>query len=355
MSDKTTNPTADSVEEPKRAAAEQEPQGKTKAKGDDKVIHKSTIILRRFLRNYTAVAGLAIFLGLLLFSLIGGYFSEWDSTTIDPFSIAQEPGGTHYFGTNQAGIDLYAMMVKGIRTSILIGVLVGVISTVISAVYGCAMAYIGGKIDHVMLFILEALIMLPSLLIVAVVTSGGGSKLRTALPGWLLLTIVLIIFGWMGTARLVRSVGMSFIDREFVKAARFMGVSPLKIIVKHFVPNLGSLLVLDLTRGITAAILAEVAFSFIGIGVKAPDVSLGMLIGQASSQVDTYPWMFWYPLIAMFLLTGSLAMMNDGLRDAFDPNSMSVGSAKKKKKSKKGRATSAGAMVTGGRSTEVPQ
>ena len=90
-------------------------------------------------------------------------------------------------------------------------------------------------------------------------------------------------------------------------------------------PNIGSLLVLDITRGVTGAILAEVAFSFIGIGIKVPDVSLGVLIGQATSQVSTFPWMFWVPLTVMFLLTGSLAMMNDGLRDAFDPSSSSVG------------------------------
>jgi peptide/nickel transport system permease protein len=116
-----------------------------------------------------------------------------------------------------------------------------------------------------------------------------------------------------------------------------MGIPPRRIVWRHLVPNIGSLLVLDITRGVTGAILAEVAFSFIGIGIKVPDVSLGVLIGQATSQVSTFPWMFWVPLVVMFLLTGSLAMMNDGLRDAFDPTSSSVGranrgSAKKKNK-----------------------
>jgi peptide/nickel transport system permease protein len=297
--------------------------------GADVVIGKSTIIFRRFMRNKTAVAGLAIFLALTLFSFVGGYFTPWDKETIDPFNIGMPPSAEHYLGTSQAGIDLYAMTVEGTRISILIGLVVGLVSVLIAAVYGCTMAYFGGKVDKLMLFVLEALIMMPALLVVAVATSGGGAGLKQDLPSWLLLIIVLLVFSWMGTARLIRSLSMSLMQRDFVKAAQYMGVPPRRIIWRHLVPNIGSLLVLDITRGVTAAILAEVAFSFIGI--KLPDVSLGVLIGGATSQVQTFPWMFWVPLTVMFLLTGSLAMMNDGLRDAFDPSSSSSGKARKKR------------------------
>jgi peptide/nickel transport system permease protein len=295
----------------------------------DVVIAKSTIIFRRFLRNRTAVAGLLVFLALTVFSFVGGFFTPWDKETIDPFNIAVPPSGEHFLGTSQAGIDLYAMTVEGTRISILIGLIVGLVSVLIAAVYGCTMAYFGGKVDKVMLFVLEALIMMPALLVVAVATSGGGDGLKKNLPSWLLLIIVLLVFSWMGTARLIRSLSMSLMQRDYVKAAQYMGVPPRRIVWRHLVPNIGSLLVLDITRGVTGAILAEVAFSFIGIGIKVPDVSLGVLIGGATSQVQTFPWMFWVPLTVMFLLTGSLAMMNDGLRDAFDPSSGSIGSARK--------------------------
>jgi peptide/nickel transport system permease protein len=297
----------------------------------DIVIGKSTIILRRFLRNKTAVTGLAIFVALTVFSFIGGFFTQWDKEAIDPFNIGMPPSAEHYLGTSQAGIDLYAMTVEGTRISILIGLVVGLVSVLIAAVYGCTRAYFGGKVDKVMLFILEALIMMPALLVVAVATSGGGAGLKRDLPSWLLLIIVLLVFSWMGTARLIRSMSMSLMQRDFVKAAQYMGVPPRRIVWRHLVPNIGSLLILDITRGVTAAVLAEVAFSFIGIGIKVPDVSLGVLIGQATSQVSTFPWMFWVPLTVMFLLTGSLAMMNDGLRDAFDPSSTSSGRTKKAK------------------------
>lgn len=301
----------------------------------DVVIAKWRIILRRFMRNRTAVAGLFIFLALVLFSFLGGFLTPWDKETIDPFNIGMGPSPEHFLGTSQAGIDLLAMATEGTRISILIGVIVGGVSVLISAIYGCSMAFFGGRVDSVMLFILEALIMMPAILVVAVATGGGGNDGLRALPSWLLLIVVLLIFSWMGTARLVRSLSMSLMQRDYVKAAKYMGVPSMKIVRRHLVPNIGSLLVLDFTRGVTGAILAEVAFSFIGIGIKTPDISLGVLIGQATGQVSSFPWMFWVPLTIMFLLTGSLAMMNDGLRDAFDPSSSSIGSAKTKTAKKK--------------------
>ncbi|SKB95829.1 peptide/nickel transport system permease protein [Arthrobacter sp. 31Cvi3.1E] len=295
----------------------------------DVVIGKSRIIFRRFMRNRTAVAGLFIFLALFLFSLFGGFLTPWDKDTIDPLNIGMPPSPDHLLGTTQAGIDLMALIVEGTRISIFIGLIVGGVSVVISAVYGCTMAFFGGKVDATMLFILEALIMMPAILVVAVATSGSGGLKN--LPSWLLLIVVLLFFSWMGTARLVRSLSMSLMQRDYVKAAKYMGVPSRRIVWRHLVPNIGSLLVLDFTRGITGAVLAEVAFSFIGIGIKLPDVSLGVLIGQATGQVSSFPWMFWVPLTVMFLLTGSLAMMNDGLRDAFDPSSSSIGRAKRTK------------------------
>ena len=133
------------------------------------------------------------------------------------------PSAEHLLGTSQAGIDLYALTVEGTRVSILIGLVVGLVSVLIAAVYGCTMAYFGGKVDKVMLFILEALIMMPALLVVAVATSGGGNGLQKSLPSWLLLIIVLLVFSWMGTARLIRSLSMSLMPRDFVKAAQYMG------------------------------------------------------------------------------------------------------------------------------------
>lgn len=296
-------------------------------------MRKSTIIVRRFMRNKTAVVGLAIFVVLVVFSWTGQFFTKWKKDDLDFININKPPSASHILGTNQAGIDLYIQLVEGLRISIIIGLTVGLIGTLVAAIYGTTQALLGGKVDKVMLFILEAMIMLPALLVLAIVTSGTSS-ITQVLPGWILLIVVLIIFGWMGTARLIRALTMSTLSRDFVRAAKYMGVPKWKIVVRHLIPNLGSLLVLQVTLGVSAAILAEVGYSFVGIGIKPPNVSLGLLLSQAAGQVNTAPWMFWFPLIAMFLLTGSFAMMNDGLRDALDPNSSSVGKAKKKNKKK---------------------
>ncbi|MDO5750522.1 MAG: ABC transporter permease [Rothia sp. (in: high G+C Gram-positive bacteria)] len=302
--------------------------------GDDfKVISKSSIIVRRFLRNKAAVFGLAVFLLMILFGFFGQYLTSYKPTDIDFMALGEEPSAEHWFGTTSAGNDLYAQMVEAVRVSLLIGILVGTVSILVSAIYGCVMAYFGGWVDKVMLFILETLIMVPSLLILAILINGEiGKEIQKTMPAWMLLSIVLIFFGWMGPARLIRAVAQSLITRDYVKAARYMGVHPFKIVWRHLVPNLGSLLVLDFTRGIMGAVLSEVAYSFIGIGVKYPNYSLGSMIQAASEQINTLPHMFWFPVFFFFLLVGPLALMNDGLRDAFDPTSMSVGSIKKSKK-----------------------
>ena len=203
------------------------------------------------------------------------------------------------------------------------------------------MAYFGGWIDRVMLFLLETMIMVPSLLILAIFINGQiGKQIQKTVPTWIVLSSVLIVFGWMGPARVIRAMAQSLIGRDYVKAARYMGVHPFKIGLRHLVPNIGSMLVLNFTTGIMIAVLSEVAYSFIGIGITYPNYSLGSLISDAAQQLNTLPHMFWFPVIFFFLLVGPLSLMNDGLRDAFDPTSMSVGKIKKSKKPKSQKSAS---------------
>lgn len=303
---------------------------------DFKVINKSTIIARRFFRNKSAVAGLVLFLAMFAFGYVGQFFAKYSTNEIDYKAFGDGITSDHWFGTTVAGTDLFAQMVEAVRASMLVGVLVGTVSVIFAAMYGCMMAYFGGWIDKAMLFFLETMIMVPSILILAIaMNSEWGKNIQDKVPSWLVLSIVLIIFNWMAPARLIRAVGQSLITRDYVKAARYMGVHPLKIVWRHLVPNLGSLLILDFTRGITYAVIYEVSFSFIGIGIRYPNYSLGSLIAEASPQLNTLPHMFWIPVIFFLLLVAPLALINDGLRDAFDPTSMSVGSIKKEKKDKK--------------------
>lgn len=288
---------------------------------DFKPLRKSSIIVRRFLRHKSAVAGLII-LGLdVVFCLAVIFFSPYKVTDLDPFVVgASEPSITHWLGTNQAGADVLTLLGHGTALSLLIGFLVGISTPIISVIYGTTMAYFGGRVDRIMLFFLETLIMAPSFLLVAIIMSG-----KTA--GWPVLVLMLVIFGWMGSARVIRGMSMSLVSLDYIRAAKYMGVKSRTIIWRHLVPNIASLTILGITTGIWGAILAEVSYSYIGIGIKIPDTSLGLMIYQASSALSSAPWLFWAPVVMLGLITAPLSWINDGLRDAFDPNSSSGGKA----------------------------
>ena len=186
--------------------------------------------VRRFLRNKSAVFGLSVFIGMGLFGLFGKYLTKYKPNDIDYMALGEGPSADHWFGTTIAGNDVFAMMVEAVWTSLEIGVIVGFVTVFISAVYGCVMAYFGGWIDKIMLFILETLIMVPSLLILAILINGQvGKQIQKSVPTWILLSAVLITFGWMGSARVIRAMAQSLINRDFVKAARYMGVHPSRL------------------------------------------------------------------------------------------------------------------------------
>ena len=162
------------------------------------------------------------------------------------------------------------------------------------------------------------LLVVPSFLILALVSQRAHGD-------WLVLILVLTVFGWMFSARVVWSLTTSLREREYVHAARFMGVGPLRIVLRHLVPNLGSLLVVSFTLGVVAAVQAETALSFIGFGVQQPDVSLGTMLSDGANTVSSAPWLFVVPAALVTLLTVSMALIGDGLRDALDPTSRSGG------------------------------
>jgi peptide/nickel transport system permease protein len=168
--------------------------------------------------------------------------------------------------------------------------------------------------------VIHFLLVVPSFLILALVS-------QRARGDWLVLILVLTVFGWMFGARVVWSLTTSLREREYVQAARFAGVGPLRIVLRHLVPNLGSLLVVSFTLGVVAAVQAETALSFIGFGVQPPDVSLGTMLSDGANTVSSAPWLFYVPAALVTLLTVSMALIGDGLRDALDPTSRSGGRA----------------------------
>ena len=295
-------------------------QVETEATVPVKRTSRMRLYARRFMRNKPAVVGVAIFAFLCLLAIFGGMLSPWSHTDMDFGALSKPPSRTHWFGTNGAGNDLYAQIMHGLRRSIMIGVLVSSGATLISAFVGAMAAYLGGKAERVILAFIHFMLIIPNFLILALFTNSVGGD-------WRWLIVVMILFNWIFSARVIWSLSMSIREREFIYAARYMGVPSTKIVWHHMIPNIGSLLVLQLSFGVVSAIMSETALSFLGFGVKIPDVSLGTLLQDGANTLVSSPWSFYFVAATLTLLTVSMAFISDGLRDALDPNSAAGGRA----------------------------
>jgi peptide/nickel transport system permease protein len=296
----------------------------TPRRGEPKRLTRGRLIVRRFLRNKTAVVGLAIIVAMVIIALIGPYLSSWTYDQVDRRAYLKPPSDRHILGSTQSGRDMLALTLRGLRKSLLIGFLVAIMSTGIAAIVGSFAAYFGGWFERVSLWIIDLLLVVPSFLLIAVMSRGGPKGAYA----WLLLVVLLAVFGWMLSARVVRSLTMSIKEREYVQAARFMGLPAPITIFRHILPNISSLLIIDATLNVSSAILAETGLSFFGFGVQQPDTSLGTLLGDGARQVNSFPWLFTSPAVAVVLLVLCVNSVGDGLRDALDPNSASGGSAR---------------------------
>ena len=281
-----------------------------------KFASRRTLVLRRFLRNKPAVVSLV----LLVLLFVGCYtlppLLPYSYTDLDYYALQQPPSIDHWFGTNALGQDLLAQTLRGMQKSMLIGVCVAFISTIIAATVGAIAGYFGGWRDQMLMRLVDLLLVVPSFILIAIVTP------RTKQSGSVLVLIVLLAgFSWMISSRIVRGMTMSLREREFVQAARYMGVPSWRIIVRHILPNVASILIIDTALNVGVAILAETGLSFLGFGVQPPDVSLGTLIADGTKSATTFPWVFLFPAGVLVLIVLCANLTGDGLRDALDPGS----------------------------------
>ncbi|MGH3795006.1 MAG: ABC transporter permease [Pseudonocardiaceae bacterium] len=280
-----------------------------------RAVSRNRLVLRRFLRNRMAVAGLVCVLLLYSLAFLGPFITPWGYAEQDLNAYLEPPSVTHWFGTTQIGEDVFAQTVRGLQKSLTIGLLVGFISTGLAAVVGATAGYFGGWADRALMWVVDLLLVLPSFLIIAILSPGFRGRT------WLVLVILLAAFAWMISARIVRGMTLSLREREYVLAARFMGVPPWRIIARHILPNMASLLIVDATITVGTAILTETGLSFFGFGVQPPDVSLGTLIAAGTDSALTFPWLFLFSGGLLVLTVLSVNAVGDGLRDALDPDS----------------------------------
>lgn len=276
---------------------------------------RRTLVTRRFLRNRPAVGALILLVVLFAGCYLLPPLLPYGYADLDYYALQQPPSAEHWFGTNALGQDLLAQTLRGMQKSMLIGVAVAFISTIIAATVGAVAGYFGGWRDRALMWLVDLLLVVPSFILIAIVTP------RTRESGTILwLILLLAAFSWMISSRMVRGLTMSLRDREYVVAARYMGVPHWRIIVRHILPNVASILIIDTALNVGLAILAETGLSFLGFGVQRPDVSLGTLIADGTASVTTFPWVFLFPAGVLVLIVLCANLVGDGLRDALDPS-----------------------------------
>ncbi|MGH8998721.1 MAG: ABC transporter permease [Acidimicrobiia bacterium] len=281
------------------------------------------LVLSRFLHHRLAVAGLMVLLVLVTVSFLGETLSGYGYDEV-PFDadapLNSGPSTEHWFGTNELGVDVFSQVQRGAQRSIQVGFLIALFATTFGSLVGAIAGFYRGWVDTVLMRFTDLFLTIPTLAVLIVV----ANRFRDSENAWFAIVLVISALAWMGLARIVRGVALSLREREFVEAARAVGVSNRRIVVRHILPNcLGPIIVAG-TLAMAGGILAEAALSFLGFGIQPPDVSLGGLIAVGVPSADERWWLFYPPGLFILLFCLAINFIGDGLRDAFDPQQTRV-------------------------------
>ena len=270
--------------------------------------------LRRFMRNRAAIASLVVLTVIALAAVAVPVLSPHDRDTIfwDLIAAPPELATWHPFGTDSNGRDLFVRTLHGARISLLVGIVATLVSLVIGVTYGAISGYAGGRVDAVMMRLVDVLYALPFLFFVIILMVVFGRSI-------LLIFVALGAVEWLDMARIVRGQALSLKRREFIEAARALGVPGLTIVRRHIVPNLLGSVVVYATLTVPRIILFESFLSFLGLGIQEPMASWGVLISEGAKSIDTAPWLLLFPAGCLAATLLALNFVGDGIRDALDP------------------------------------
>lgn len=271
------------------------------------------IVVARFLRHRLAVVSLVVLLAVILVSLAAPLLAPYDPNRIVLSEKNTPPSATHILGTDYNGRDLLSRILYAGRVSLSIAFSVVLASGLVGTVIGVVSGFFGGWVDALLMRIVDFMLTLPTLPILLVLITIFS-------PSIPLLVIVLIVFGWTGTARLVRGQVLSLREQQFIEASRALGASRARIMFRHLVPNSLAPIIVSLTLDVSNVVISEAALSFLGFGVQPPDASWGNMLQQVDRTVlEKFPWQAFYPGLMIFLTSLSVNFLGDGLRDALDP------------------------------------
>ena len=267
---------------------------------------------RRLKKNPVAVFAMFLLLLCLLLMAFGPMISGQEYVKISALMKNKGASAEHWFGTDFLGRDLFCRVWVGARASLAVALGCTAIQIVVGSAYGGVMAYFGGWIDEVMMRVVEILTSMPSLLLTMLVMMVLGNNL-------IALLFAMCMTSWCGTARHMRGMIMQLRESEYVMAAETLGANPAWIIAKHLVPNTLSILILNVATSIPNYIFTEASLSFLGLGLKDPVISLGVLISNGQAVLDLYPTQIFYPALVLCIIVLGFNLLGDGLRDALDP------------------------------------
>lgn len=286
---------------------------------------------RRFLRNRAALGALIVLICVALFALVGPYVSPWSYEEIDWAAIGNDAAMVpsletrHWFGTDPLGRDLFARTVQGTQISLMVGIIGALIAVTVGTLYGAIAGYFGGRIDDIMMRIVDVLMSIPYMFVLILLLVVFGRSM-------FMLFLGIGLISWLDMARIARGQTMSLRSREFVEAARATGVPPFTIILRHIVPNLLGVVIVYATLLVPSMIIYESFISFLGLGVQEPLTSWGALINEGASEMASAAigsdeplwrrarlWIIGFPLFFFVVTLFAFFFVGDGLRDALDP------------------------------------
>jgi peptide/nickel transport system permease protein len=278
------------------------------------------MVLRRFLHHKLAVASLIVLVLVISLALFGGRLWKYEAGVVyRDIPISAGPSLSHPFGTDNIGHDMFAQVLRGAQKSVQIMLLVALFSTTVGVGIGAVAGYYRGLVDSGLMRFVDLILTIP-LLAVAAVLSKVVSK-----PGdWFFIALVLGLLVWTSLARVVRAEILSLREKEFVEAARALGATDRRIIFRHLLPNVVGSIIVAATLTMATAILLETALSYLGLGVVAPDTSLGKLVADYQTASQTRWWLFYFPGFFIIVIVLCVNFVGDGLRDAFDPKQTRV-------------------------------
>ncbi len=266
----------------------------------------------RLKKNKMATLGLAVIVALILIAVFVPLFSSHSYDEQNLMMPNQSPSFEHWFGTDNLGRDIFIRVLYGARISLAIGIVASLLNFFIGVIYGGIAGFCGGKVDRVMMNIVDILYSVPTLLYVILL-------MVVLKPGLINIFIALGIGYWLQMARIVRGQILAMKQQEFILAARCIGASRMRILLRHLIPNAMGAIVVTMTLAIPDAIFTEAFLSFIGLGVSAPMASWGVLASEGVNNIRAYPFQLFFPAAAISITMLAFNFLGDGLRDVLDP------------------------------------